>query len=454
MKRFVKPSTYEKFSKEKDGILYYAGRILSTDEITIVGKMTSAMQDLKADTFCVPLIDKFSPLAYSIINEVHWYDDSVMHSGIESVWRFVLKRAFIIEGRDLVKLFKKNCQRCRYLNKKSIEVAMGPVSSQNLTIAPCFFCSQVDICGPFNAYSLHNKRSTIKIWLVVFCCSTTSATSIKVMENYSSSAFIQAFLRFSCNHGYPQILQTDEGSQLVKAFNSMQLNYIDIKHNLHQNVAVNFEVCPVGGHNMNGKVERKIREIKKSLNKLITNHRLSVIEWETMGSKIANSINNLPLALGNITSDYESMDLLTPNRLLLGRNNNRSPTGDMMVSNDYCKLTKQNTVVFESWFENWLLTHVPKLMFQPKWFNSDRDISEGDVILFLKNDSKLASTYQYGMVCAISPTKDGKIRKVTIKYRNFNENVFRFTQRAVRELVIIHHVDELSIYEQLYEMTI
>ena len=30
--------------------------------------------------------------------------------------------------------------------------------------------------------------------------------------------------------------------------------------------------------------------------------------------------------------------------------------------------------LFENWFENWLLSHVPKLMFHPKWFNSERDV--------------------------------------------------------------------------------
>ena len=44
-------------------------------------------------------------------------------------------------------------------------------------------------------------------------------------------------------------------------------------------------------------------------------------KWETVSAEIANAINDLPLALGNIVSNYENMDLITPNRLRLGRNN-------------------------------------------------------------------------------------------------------------------------------------
>ena len=320
IKHFLKPRQYEDFSEERNDVLYYTGRILPSDQITIVGRLTESMKDLSEDSFCVPIVDKFSPIAFSIVNDVHWYNKTVKHGGVESIWRFILKKVFIIEGRSIVKKVRSSCQRCRFLEKKKIEVAMGPVSRYNLSIAPVFYHTQVDICGPFTAYSQHHKRTTVKIWLVVFCCATTSATSIKVMESYSTTSFIQSFIRFSCCYGYPKILLSDEGSQLVKAFNTMELSYVDIKQKLYKDVSVEYELCPVGGHNMNGKVERKIKEIKSSLQKVLYGNRLSMIQWETVASEIANNINNLPLALGNIISDFESMDLITPNRLILGRN--------------------------------------------------------------------------------------------------------------------------------------
>ena len=96
-----------------------------------------------------------------------------------------------------MKQIKKRCERCRYLLKRCVNVAMGPISKYNLTIAPPFYISQVDLAGPFKAYSPHNKRATIKIWLVVFCCSTTSTTNIKSMDSYDSNSFILALTRFS-----------------------------------------------------------------------------------------------------------------------------------------------------------------------------------------------------------------------------------------------------------------
>ena len=240
------------------------------------------------------------------------------------------------------------------------------------------------------------------------------------MEDYSSNSFIQSFTRFSCESGYPKLLLIDSGSQLLTSCNNTRINFYDISFQIHRDVAVDFEIVPVGGHNMNGRVERKILEVKKSLERSIQNERLTVLQWETLVTEIANRINDLPIALGNITSDFEVMDLITPNRLRLGRNNARSPCGSLTVINNPVKMIKENERIFNAWFENWLITHVPNLMMQPKWFRSDRDVKEGDVVLFRKHDSELSMTYQYGI---ITESKTLEIYLILVKvdyecYRN------------------------------------
>ena len=88
--------------------------------------------------------------------------------------RYVLQKVYVIEGRPIIKQIRKRSERWRYLLKRCINVAMGPISKYYLTIAPPFYISQVDLAGPFKARSTHNERETIKIWLAVFCCSTAS----------------------------------------------------------------------------------------------------------------------------------------------------------------------------------------------------------------------------------------------------------------------------------------
>ena len=102
IKHFMKKNQYKRISKEKEGILYYTGRILPNQNVTVVGRMTIVMKDSQQTSFCVPIIDKHSPLAYSIVNEIHWYNNTVKHAGIETVLRRTLSIDYIIEGREIV----------------------------------------------------------------------------------------------------------------------------------------------------------------------------------------------------------------------------------------------------------------------------------------------------------------------------------------------------------------
>ena len=69
----------------------------------------------------------------------------------------------------------------------------------------------------------------------------------------------------------------------------------------------------------------------------------------------------------------------------------------MKVFGNHLKVLEQNKKILNIWFETWLISHVPKLMEQPKWFRSDRDVKICDVVLFTKNEGSVENTYQYRM---------------------------------------------------------
>ena len=69
--------------------------------------------------------------------------------------------------------------------------------------------------------------------------------------------------------------------------------------------------------------------------------------------------------------------------------------------------------------------------------------------LFSKSDKEFEKVYQYGIVLTTFESKDGLIRVVEVQYQNFKENVKRTTKRCVRELVVIHPVDEIGIQAEL-----
>ena len=131
IKEFAAKKAYEGISNEDTGgILHYTGRILPTQKIRGNTEMSDVMVDLLCTTFHVPLVDHRSPLAYIIINEVHLYNKVARHSGVETVVRYTMRYAYTMGGRDLVKIFRKACIRCRILAKRTKDISVGPISTQ------------------------------------------------------------------------------------------------------------------------------------------------------------------------------------------------------------------------------------------------------------------------------------------------------------------------------------
>ena len=47
-----------------------------------------------------------------------------------------------------------------------------------------------------------------------------------------------------------------------------------------------------------------------------------------------------------------------------------------------------------------------------------------------------------GVVDQIIRSRDGRVRRVIVKYQNYNEDVRRFTDRSIRKLVKIFDIEE------------
>ena len=71
-----------------------------------------------------------------------------------------------------------------------------------------------------------------------------------------------------------------------------------------------------------------------------------------------------------------------------------------------------------------------------------------------KKEGLLNSIYQYGIVKSTEESRDNKIRIAIVRYRNHNENVDRETRRAVRELIVIHQLDELNLIQEVGKIAI
>ncbi len=97
-------------------------------------------------------------------------------------------------------------------------------------------------------------------------------------------------------------------------------------------MGVEFDSCPVGGHNYHGQVERSIKDVKKLFNTVYKGVNLDIMGYETAFAWISNELNNLPLCLGSKYRDQDSLNLITPNRLIHGRAKKRAMCGPCTIA--------------------------------------------------------------------------------------------------------------------------
>ena len=71
--------------------------------------------------------------------------------------------------------------------------------------------------------------------------------------------------------------------------------------------------------------------------------------------------------------------------------------------------------------------------------------------MFLKSDKEFDRQYQYGLVIAIIPSRDGLIRVVEMSIKIIMR-IVTVTKRGVRDVVVIHPVQEVGIYRELNDM--
>ena len=433
----------------KNGIYHYVGRILDSQDISAP---EDTMFDLSPLSFVRPIIDRYSPVAYSIM--LHSHETISHHRSATASLLESRSVAFILRGRDIANEVTRSCRFCIRHRSKLVEVEMGKLHQSRITIAPVFYCCQVDLFGPYNAICEHQHRSTVKMYGVVFKDPASCAVAIFVMQNYTTAAFLQAYTRFSSRYGHPTELRIDEGSQLLSACKNAELSILDITDFLSVNhqVGIKFSTCAVASHNAHGMVERSIREIKSLLNKMYKGLKLDIMSFETCLAWIASELNNLPICIGSRVENLDHVDLITPSRLLLGRNNRRALSGFARISAP-SRLIDQMDDVHDAWWRVWRTEKLVDFIPQPsKWKKTNEQLKEGDIVIFLKSDSENRlgePVWRIARVKSVNVSEDGLARTAVLEYRNSNEKSFRTTHRSVRTVVVVHREGELDVIQHL-----
>ena len=457
VREFNSASMISKHMLEKDGILLSKSRMVAGLDFVYTGELNVNLGSLGIKENA-PVVDRYSALAYSIAQHVHW--DLAPHRGMETHNRVSLEHVYIIQGMSLYRELSEECIRCNMRRKRYMEAKMGGIKPEQLVIAPPFWACQIDLFGPYQTFVPGYERQTrnrkmleCQIWILAVVCPTSRLVNLQVLEKTDAGGIICGFTRLACEVGMPKYVFCDKDSGIMAALTNARVTLRDLQLRLYEENEIVFVTCPVGGHDQHGQVERVIQSIQKGLEECgLKQHRLHATGLQTLCKCVENSYNSVPIGY-SYSRDVDNTALLkiiTPNMLRMGRSNQRQLEGTIRLAQGTKELLTKIEEIYNAWFLIWRDTLVPKIMFQPKWYESSKDLETNDLVYFQKREGALDSKWIMGTVEQIirSP-RDQVIRKVMIRYQNRDENQPRITERSIRKLVKLFSVDEYQVQEDL-----
>ena len=456
VKEFNSKALIDKIAVEVDGLLLSKSRI--HDVLNFIETGDLEIKDLGPLNIRakIPVTDRYSPLSYSIASYIHGAE----HRGVESSFRICQEQVHIIKGFSLFKEIDSECIKCKKKRGKFSKVLMGPVDENQVTVAPAFFCCQIDLWGPVKVFcpgferdTRNSKAKETKNWVLVAACTTTKALNIQVVDKSDCRGILEALVRLGCEAGWPKFFYSDADSAILKIMEELNVEIRDLQYRLHAEYGAVFEVCPVGGHERQGLVGRRIATVQSSLKQMgLDTMRIHSMGLQTMCKMVENTLNNLPYGYTQVRGDTNQSlyKLISPNLLRHGHNNNRAIEGSVRLSADNSKMLKDVEARNAAWFKIFKDSCVPRLVMQQKWFKNEKDLAVGDLVFFRKTDSELGEgDWTVGMVDQVIPSKDKLIRQVIVKYRNKTEDFDRFSKRNSRKLVRLCNVEDSGLWDDL-----
>ena len=419
----------------EDGIIVVGGRVEKWLEISYN----------KNDLILLPYEHRFARLYAEYIHQRG-------HHGVSSTVSKIRARFWITNIQRMVRSIKYNCVICKKIDKQLCQQKMGKLPEERLKPSPPWHCTRIDLFGPFKIRDEVKRRTYGKCYGVIFNCMCTRAVHLDLAPDYSTETFLLVLRRFVSLRGYPAKLYSDNGPQLVAADKELK----DITKNWNWDELLEFgvteglqwEFSPANAPWYNGTSEALIRSVKRGLNIAIGDNIMTFSELQTACFEVGNLINERPI--GKHPTDTGDGVYLSPNDLLLGRSTSRVPSGPFRKTTNPRHRFEFVQNIVKSFWRKWTRDYFPSLLIESKWHTAHRDVKVGDVVL-IQDSNLVRGNWKLGKVITAKPSKDGRVRRVEIVYKNTKpgEHVKTYrgggyvtVERPVQRIIVIVPVDE------------
>ena len=189
---------------------------------------------------------------------------------------------------------------------------MSDLPDDRLACAPPFSFVGVDVFGPWNIVTRRTRggMAASKRWTVLFVCQATRAIHLELIEEMSSSSFINALRRFYAIRGKVQEFRSDRGTNFVGATDDLRIDSISVEDGpvkqLLYKSGTKWRFNPPYASHMGGSWERLIGVSRRVLESVLKEHSHLKLTHEVLSTFLAEVmavVNSRPLIPVSTDSD-------------------------------------------------------------------------------------------------------------------------------------------------------
>ena len=417
-------------------------RPVKRDGCWVVGTRISHESPLTPENEPQILLPYDHPLTKRIMRDAHCASG---HRGRDATVARFRSRFWTSHATKLSKVVCESCQLCKRVTVKRMDQIMGQMPPARLKPAPPFTSVMLDLFGPYPVRGEVQKRTTGKAWGVIFTDLCCRAVHMEGVFGYDTESFLLAFSRFVSIRGWPSVIYSDPGSQLVGASEELKRVWQAIDHDVVKQVGADagceWKFGPADSPWYQGAAEALIKSAKRAIDLSVRGHRLSASELLTVLSQASDLLNERPL--GVMPGEDSEISILTPNSLLLGRSASRNPGGYVSNPSLRSRITLIQGITDQFW-KHWTSLYAPTLIHQTKWLHEERDLRVGDIVI-VADSGVLKGEYRLARVSQVLPSADGRVRRVRILYKRYKVGEKLREYRGASDIEVERSVQKLAL---------
>lgn len=350
---------------------------------------------------------------------------------------------WIIGGKRAVSSLIFNCVICKRLRGKFETQKMSDLPLDRTEQAPAFSFVGVDVFGPWQVVTRKTRSSqaSAKRWAILFTCLLIRAVHIEVVEEMTSSAFINALRRFIAIRGKVKVFRSDRGSNFVGAMDHIGVDAVNVEDGrvggfLESQSSTWIFNAPHSSH-MGGVWERMIGVSRRILESMLLNtHNLTHDVLITLMAEVSAIINARPIVA--VSSDPDSPEVLCPSALLnMKLEQDQQPVNDMSIKQLYKDQWKRVQYLAGQFWLRWRKEFLQSLQNRSKWHSDQTPLKVNDIIL-LKDKEVARNYWPLGRVSKLFPSTDGKIRKLEVCVIKDGKQTF-FVRPVVDTVLLVRY---------------